>query len=186
MFDLLVRNWWVVALRGLFALLFGVATILWPGATLATLVLLFGSYTIVDGILALIGLFDRQPAARRWTLALHGIVSIVAGALALAWPGLTALALVYLIAAWAILIGISTIVAAIELRKAIDGEWLLGLSGAAALLFGLGIAAYPGAGALALLSVIATYAIVAGIMQLVLGLRLRRLYSARKQVERPA
>jgi uncharacterized membrane protein HdeD (DUF308 family) len=186
MFDLLIRNWWVVALRGLFTLLFGVAALVWPGATLATLVLLFGGYAVADGILALIGLFDRQPAARRWVLALHGIMSIIAGALALAWPGITALALVYLIAAWAILIGISTIVAAIELRKAINGEWLLGLSGAAALLLGLGMAAYPAAGALALLSVIAAYAIIAGIMQIVLGLRLRRLYAARQQVERPA
>jgi uncharacterized membrane protein HdeD (DUF308 family) len=186
MFELLVRNWWVVALRGVFALLFGIATITWPGATLATLVLLFGGYAVADGILAFIGLFDRQPAARRWVLALHGIVSTVAGALALAWPGLTALALIYLIAAWAILIGISTIAAAIELRKAIEGEWLLGLSGAAALLFGLGMAVYPAAGTLVLLSLIAAYAIVAGIMQIVLGLRLRRLSAALRQMERPA
>jgi uncharacterized membrane protein HdeD (DUF308 family) len=183
MFDLFVRNWWIVALRGLCMLLFGVATIAWPGATLATLVLLFGGYALVDGIVAMIGLFDRQPAARRWVLALHALASIVAGMLALTWPGLTALALIYLIAAWAILIGSSTIVAAIELRKAIDGEWLLGLSGVAALLFGLGIAAYPGAGALALLTLIAAYAIIAGGLQIVLGLRLRRLYGMRQQME---
>ena len=169
MFDLFVRNWWVVALRGLCALLFGVAAIVWPGATLATLVLLFGGYALGDGIVAVIGLFNHQPATRRWVLALHGIVSVVAGLLALTWPGLTALALLYLIAAWAILIGISTIIAAIELRKAIDDEWLLGLSGAAALLFGLGIATYPAAGTLALLSMIAAYAIIAGGLQIVLG-----------------
>jgi len=90
--------------------------------------------------------------------------------------------LLYMTAAWAILIGILTIVAAIELRKAIDGEWLLGLSGAAALLFGVGIAVYPGAGILALLNMIAAYAIIAGVMQIALGLRLRRLNVTRQQI----
>jgi len=182
MFDLFVRNWWVVALRGLCALLFGVATIVWPGVTLTTLVLLFGGFAVADGILALIGLLDRQPAARRWVLGLHGIVSVVTGILTLVWPGITALVLLYMTAAWAILIGILTIVAAIELRKAIDGEWLLGLSGAAALLFGVGIAVYPGAGILALLNMIAAYAIIAGVMQIALGLRLRRLNVTRQQI----
>lgn len=184
MFALLTQNWWVVALRGLFALLFGVAALVWSGATLATLMLLFGGYTIADGLLALLGLLDRQPAARGWLLALQAIVSIAAGALALAWPWLPALALIYLIAAWAALIGISTIVTAIELRKSIDDEWLLGLSGVAALLIGLGMAAYPGAGALALLSVVAAYAIIAGLMQIALGMRLRSLHAAQQPVER--
>jgi len=181
MFELLTRNWWTVALRGLCALLFGLATIAWPGATLATLVLFFGIFAIADGALALIALFDAAPTRRRWVLALHGLVSILAGVLAFVRPETTALAFAYLIAAWAMLTGGATIVAAIALRKAIDNEWLLGLSGAAALLFGLGIAVYPGSGTLVLLSMIAAYAIIAGTMQIVLGLRLRRLNAARQQ-----
>jgi len=181
MFELLTRNWWSVALRGVCALLFGLATIAWPGATLATLVLFFGIFAIADGLLALAALFNAAPTARRWTLAFHGLLSILAGALAVVQPGITALAFVYLLAAWAILTGISTIVAAIELRKAIAGEWLLGLSGAAALLFGVLIAIYPGIGTLILLSTIAAYAILTGIMQIALGLRLRRLRTAREQ-----
>jgi len=181
MFELLSRNWWTVALRGVCALLFGLATIAWPGATLATLVLFFGIYAIADGGLALIALFDSASTTRRWVLALHGLVSILAGVLAFVQPQTTALAFVYLIAAWAILTGAATIVAAIELRKGIDNEWLLGLSGAAALLFGIGIAVYPASGTLVLLSVIAAYALIAGTMQIVLGLRLRRLHAARQQ-----
>ncbi|HEU5104086.1 MAG TPA: HdeD family acid-resistance protein [Roseiflexaceae bacterium] len=181
MFELLSRNWWSVALRGLCALLFGLATIAWPGATLASLALLFGIYAIADGTLALAALFEPAPTSRRWALALHGLVSILAGTLAFIQPGTTALAFVYLIATWAILTGISTIVAAIELRKAIDNEWLLGLSGAVALLFGIEIAVYPGIGTLVLLSMIAAYAIIAGMMQIALGLRLRRLNAARQQ-----
>ena len=181
MFEILSRNWWTVALRGLCAVLFGLATIAWPGATLATLVLFFGIYASADGALALIMLFDAAPTTRRWMLALQGGVSILAGVLAFVQPGITALAFVYLIATWAMLSGAATIVAAIELRKAIDNEWLLGLSGAAALLFGIGIAVYPGSGTLVLLSMIAAYAIIAGTMQIVLSLRLRRLHAARQQ-----
>jgi len=184
MFELLSRNWWTVALRGLCAILFGLATIAWPGATLATLVLFFGIFAIADGALALVALFDAAPSTRRWVLALHGVVSLLAGVLAFVQPGSTALAFVYLIAAWAILTGGATIVAAIELRKAIDNEWLLGLSGAAALLFVLGIAIYPGIGTLAVLSAIAAYAIIVGTMQIVLGLRLRRLNAVRQQAAR--
>jgi len=184
MFELLSRNWWSVALRGLCALLFSLATIAWPGATLAPLVLFFGIFAIADGVLALIALFDPASTRRRWMLALHAVVSLLAGVLAVVRPETTALAFVYLIAAWAILTGGSTIVAAIELRKAIENEWLLGLSGAVALLFGVGIAVYPGIGTLLLLSAIAAYAIIAGTMQVVLGLRLRRLNAAGQQAAR--
>ncbi|HEU5098501.1 MAG TPA: DUF308 domain-containing protein [Roseiflexaceae bacterium] len=183
MVEILTRNWWSVALRGLFAVLFGLATIAWPGATLATLALLFGIFATADGVLALIALFDPAPTTRRWAIALHGVVSILAGVLAVVWPEITALAFVYLLAAWAILTGVSAIAAAIELRKAIDGEWLLGLSGGAAVLLGVGIAVYPGIGTLLLLGLIATYAIGAGILQIVLGLRLRRLRMAGQRVE---
>ena len=183
MFEFMTRNWWGVALRGLFALLFGLATIAWPGATLATLALLFGMFAIADGVLALAALFDPAPTTRRWALTLHGLVSILAGVLAVARPETTALAFVYLLAAWAILTGFTTIVAAIELRKLIDDEWLMGLSGAAAVLFGAGIAVYSRVGTLVLASIIAMYAIGTGILQIVLGLRLRRLRTTGQRVE---
>jgi len=182
MFELLTRNWWTVALRGLCALLFGLATIAWPGATLTTLVLLFGIFAIADGVLALAALVDAPPTKRRWVLALHSVVSILAGVLAFVRPEITALAFVYLLAAWAILTGGATILAAIELHKTIDGEWLLGLSGAAAVLFGIGLAVYPQAGLLVLLGLIAAYAIITGVLQIMLGLRLRRLRTAQEQV----
>jgi uncharacterized membrane protein HdeD (DUF308 family) len=175
MFELFVRNWWVVVVRGLLALSFGLAAILWPGATLMTLVLLFGGFAIADGALALVGLFNRDSPAHRWEMALHGIVSIGCGVLTIVWPGITTLALLYLIAARAILTGGLAIAAAIELRKAIANEWLLALTGILALLFGAGVAIWPGAGALALLGVIATYAILTGLLLIGLGIRLRRM-----------
>jgi uncharacterized membrane protein HdeD (DUF308 family) len=183
MFESLTRNWWSVALRGLCATLFGLATIAWPGAGLASLMLLFGSYAIVEGVLTLAALFDPALNTRRWALVLHGTVSLFVGALAFAQPAITFLAFVYMLAAWATLSGIVTIIMAIELRKAIKGEWLLAICGVAALLFGLGIAAYPGIGIALLLGAIAAYAIVAGTMQIALGLRLRRLRTVRARVQ---
>jgi uncharacterized membrane protein HdeD (DUF308 family) len=183
MFESLTQNWWSIALRGLCATLFGLATIPWPGASLATLALFFGSYAIVEGVLTLAALFAPALNTRRWVLALHGTVGLLIGALAFAQPVITFLAFIYLFATWAILTGIATIIMAIELRKAIDGEWLLGICGVAALLFGIGIAAYPGIGIALLLGAIAAYAIVAGAMQIALGLRLRRLRMARAQAQ---
>jgi uncharacterized membrane protein HdeD (DUF308 family) len=185
MFELLTRNWWAVALRGLSVLLFGLATIAWPDATITTLVLFFGIFAIMDGLLALAALFDRALAERRWALALQGALSILAGALAFVRPDMTALAFIYLISAWAIVIGGLTVVAAIELRQQIEDEWLLGLSGGAAALFGVGLALYPDAGMIVLLSIIASYAIIAGLLQIVLGLRLRRQRAMRERTVAP-
>jgi uncharacterized membrane protein HdeD (DUF308 family) len=182
MFELLTRKWWAVALRGLTALLFGLAIVAWPDVTVATLVLLYGIFVITDGALALIALFDRAPARRRWSLALNGILNMLVGVLALVRPELIGMTWLSIIAFWAIATGGLTIVAAIELRKAMQGEWLLGLSGGASLIFGVGLALEPAAAALALLSVIAAYAITVGVLLIVLGLRLRGLGVARQQV----
>jgi uncharacterized membrane protein HdeD (DUF308 family) len=183
MFELFTRNWWVVVVRGLLALWFGVAAIIWPGVTLMTLVLLFGGFAIAEGILALIGLFNRDSATRRWEMALHGIVSIIAGVLTFAWPGITTLALLYLIAARAILTGVFAIAAAIELRKTITNEWLLALNGLVALFFGIGVVIWPGAGALVLVGLIAAYAIVTGLLLIGLGIRLRRMRQGHRQTQ---
>jgi uncharacterized membrane protein HdeD (DUF308 family) len=145
-------------------------------------VLLYGIFAITDGVLALSALFDRAPARRRWALALNGVLSILAGVLSFVRPELIGLTWLAIIAFWAIATGGLTIVAAVELRKVMQDEWLLGLSGAASLLFGAGLALYPAEGALVLLSVIAAYAITVGMLLIALGLRLRSLGMARQQV----
>jgi uncharacterized membrane protein HdeD (DUF308 family) len=181
MFELLTRKWWAVAVRGLSALLFGVAAIACPDRTLASLVVFYGMFTITDGILTLTTLFDRAQARRRWSLALNGALNLLVGVLALVRPELIGLTWLSIIAFWAITTGGLTIVAASELRKELQGEWLLGLGGGASLLFGAGLLLYPAAAVLALLSVVATYAITVGVLLITLGLRLRRLGGMRRQ-----
>ncbi|WP_315789299.1 HdeD family acid-resistance protein [Fischerella sp. JS2] len=172
--TLLARNWWTLVLRGVIAILFGMAVFVWPRISVGVLVGLFGLFVLISGILALIAaLSRRQPEENRWLLVFEGIIGIIAGVLVFIWPGITALILLYFIAAWAIVTGILEIIAAIQLRKEIENEWLLAIAGIASILFGILVAIRPGAGALAILWVIAAYAIIFGVMLLILGLRLR-------------
>jgi uncharacterized membrane protein HdeD (DUF308 family) len=174
MSNRLARNWWAIALRGLVAIVFGVLAFLLPGLTLITLVLLFGAFAIVDGIFAIVSGFRRREGHRPdLFLILGGVAGIAAGVIAILLPGITALALLYVIAAWAIVTGIAEIVAAYQLREEISGEWLLALSGAVSFVFGLFIAFFPGPGALAVVWLIAAYAIVSGVTLLFLAFRLR-------------
>jgi uncharacterized membrane protein HdeD (DUF308 family) len=173
MLTQLSRNWWAVVLRGVLAILFGILAFAWPAITLQVLVLFFGAYALVDGVFALIAGLSNRVGTNRWWVVLEGLVGIVVGILAFLWPGLTAFALLYLIAAWAIVTGILEIMAAIELRKEISNEWLLILSGILSVIFGVLIALFPRAGALSIIWLIAIYAIVFGIMFVALGLRLR-------------
>jgi len=176
MLYILARNWWAIALRGLFAVLFGIAAFVWPGLTLAALVILWGAYALVDGIFNLVAaLRAAQKKMTWWPLVLEGILGIAAGVVAFLWPGITALALLYLIAAWAILTGIVEIIAAVRLRHAISGEWMLGLAGLLSIVFGVILIAAPGAGALAVIWMIGAYAVVFGIVLIALGFRLRGL-----------
>lgn len=171
--NTLVRHWWLVALRGFLAVLFGVLSLIWPGITLATLVIFFGAYSFVDGIFALISAVRHRE---RWAaLALEGVAGIAAGVITFFWPGITALALLYIIAAWAIVTGVLEVVMAIRLRKAIKGEVLLALSGIASLVFGLLLIILPGPGALAVVWLIGAYAIAFGVLNIVLGFRLHAL-----------
>ena len=174
MHTVFTMNWWALLLRGIAAIVFGILAFFWPGVTLLSLVFVFGAYAIVDGIFALIAGF-RTPAggARWWWLLLVGVVSLVAGILAFGMPGVTAFTLVLLIAAWAIVSGIFEIVAAIQLRKEIEGEWLLVLSGVASVAFGVLIMINPSAGALAVVWIIGSYAIIYGLLLTTLGFRLR-------------
>src|ERR687895_1313310 len=127
--DSLTRNWWAIVLRGIAGILFGVITFFAPGISLAALVLLFGAYAFADGVLAIVTAVRRRGTDRGWLLLLQGLVGIAAGVVTLLWPGITAIALLYVIAAWALVGGALQIAAAIRLRRVISGEWLLALAG---------------------------------------------------------
>ncbi len=176
MFAMLTRHWWMVALRGVLAILFGLATFPWPALSLAALVLLFGAYALVDGAFAVVlGIRAHGQRERWWALVLEGLIGMAVGGSTFIWPAITALTLLYLIAFWAIVTGAFEIGAAIRLRKLIEGEWLLGISGALSVLFGLLLVVMPGAGALAVLWLIGFYAIIFGVLLIGLGFRLRGL-----------
>jgi uncharacterized membrane protein HdeD (DUF308 family) len=174
----LARNWWAIVLRGVCAVLFGVAAFAWPGLTLAVLVIMYGAYALVDGVLAVIAVMTaRQPGGFPWGMLLAGLAAIGVGVLTFAMPGLTALALLYLIAVWAILRGVFEVIAAVHLRREIDHEWLLAASGVLSILLGLFLVVSPGAGAIALLWAIGGMAIVVGLIMIGLGFRLRGMRS---------
>ncbi len=170
-------SWWLLLLRGVAAIAFGVLAIFWPAITLISLTLLWGAYTIVDGVFALWAAISGRAGARmgpRWWLAISGVVSILAGLAAFFWPGMTAFILLIFIGIWAIIIGVLTIWGAIQARKEIEGEWVLGLFGLLSILFGLLVLFQPGAGALSLIWTIAGYSIAAGILLIVLAFRARK------------
>jgi uncharacterized membrane protein HdeD (DUF308 family) len=171
MLHLLARYWWVLALRGVLAVLFGLFAFFIPGITLLSLVLLFGAYVLLDGIFDLVAA-TRSPS-HHWALVLEGIVGIIAGILTFLWPGITAMVLLYLIAFWAIFTGVLEIIAGIRLRQVLSDEIWLILMGVLSLLFGLFIVIFPGAGALAVVYWIGAYALLFGIMLLALAFRLR-------------
>ena len=172
--DTLVRNWWVIVLRGVAGVIFGLIAIVAPGISLAALVLVFGAFAFVDGILALVSAVRRRGVSDRWwVLLLQGLAGVATGVVTVVWPDLTTLALLYLIAAWALVIGALEIAAAIRLRKVITGEWLLALGGVAAIGFGVLLMLLPEAGALAVILWIGAYTFVSGVLLIALGFRLR-------------
>ena len=170
----LSRNWGWIALRGVAGLLFGLLTLMNAQISLATLVLLFGAYALVDGIFTVVAAIANRHDEQRWVaLLLGGLVGIAAGLITFSMPGVTAIALLFLIAAWAIVTGIAGIAVAIKLRKVITGEWLLVVAGALSVLFGVGLVVFPGAGALAVVLWIGAWATVMGILLIALAFRLR-------------
>jgi uncharacterized membrane protein HdeD (DUF308 family) len=176
MVSQLARNWWTLALRGLFAILFGVLVFLAPGITLEALILLLAAYFVVDGVGNIIAAFNNREHNNQWWVALlEGVISILAGIGAFLWPGMTALILLYLVAAWAVVTGVLEIIAAIRLRKEIENEFWLGLAGLLSVLFGVALFVWPGTGILTLLWLLGGYAIVSGIFLLMLAFRLRSL-----------
>ncbi|MBD3307892.1 HdeD family acid-resistance protein [candidate division KSB3 bacterium] len=174
MIQLISHYWWIYALRGVLAILFGLAAFFWPGITLTILVLLFGAYVLLEGIFLLIAAFGSRMMSRHsWIALVEGILCIVFSVLAFFWPGITAIALLFLIAFWALLSGIVEILAAIQLRKAMEGEWVLAVTGILSVLVGLVLLVRPGAGALAVIWVIGFYAILFGILLLFLAFKFR-------------
>jgi uncharacterized membrane protein HdeD (DUF308 family) len=176
MIETLVRNWWMLALRGVAAVLFGLAAFIWPSITLTVLVLLFGAYAFVDGILALLAasrLHGDMGSERWWALLVEGLVGVAAGILTFIWPSITTLVLLYLIAAWAVVTGVFEILTAIRLRKEVANEWMLALAGVASVVFGVLLAIHPSTGAVAVVWLIGAYAIVFGLLLLALAFRLR-------------
>jgi uncharacterized membrane protein HdeD (DUF308 family) len=176
MLRTLAQNWWALVLRGVCAVLFGVGAFAWPGITLAVLILFYGAYALVEGVLEVAwALMGRQGGSFPWGVLLAGLAGVAVGIVTFVSPGITALALLYLIAAWAIVRGVFEIIAAIALRKELENEWLLALSGLLSVALGVLLIVAPGAGVLALLWWIGGFAIVAGILMIMLGLRLKGL-----------
>lgn len=174
MMEVLARNWWVLALRGLVGVLFGLLALAWPGLTLGVLVLFWGAYALVDGVFALAAAVRAAERHTRWgALLVEGIVGMAAGIVTFLWPGITALILLLLIAFWAIVTGILEIGAAIRLRREITDEWALALGGIASVIFGVLLLIRPGIGALAVVWLIGAYALFFGLLLLVLAFRLR-------------
>jgi len=174
MINVLARNWWALLIRGIAAVVFGILAFLWPGMTIFVLVVLFAAYAFVDGVFAIVAAVRAAQAHERWwPFVLEGIVGLAIAAITVYDITLTALALYFTIAAWAFITGVLEIAAAIQLRKTIANEWLLVLAGICSIIFGVLMIWHPVAAALAIVWIIATYAVVFGIIMIALSLRLR-------------
>jgi uncharacterized membrane protein HdeD (DUF308 family) len=174
--KLLSTYWWVLLVRGVLAILFGIAAYAWPGMTLATLVSLFGAFALVDGIFNVLHAFSgRKEDEHWWVLLLEGLLGIAFGIITFQAPEITATVLILYIAFWAMATGVLRIVLAVRLRKEIEGEWWLALAGLAGIVFGVLMLARPGAGALAVLWLVATWAIVGGVFLVILSFKVKPL-----------
>jgi uncharacterized membrane protein HdeD (DUF308 family) len=167
--DGIRQAWWTLGLRGLVAILFGIAAFAWPGLTLAVLITLFGAFMLVNGVFGVVA----GVRMGSWFFGLNGVIGIIAGLLTFFWPGVTATALVVIIGVWAIMAGVVEIMGAIQLRKVIDNELLLGISGLLSVIFGIVLVVQPAVGALSLVWIIGSYAMVIGILLIMLAFRLR-------------
>lgn len=167
------KVWWAFLIRGLAAIVFGILALAWPAATLSVLVILFGAYALVDGIFLVIKAVSSWKAHDdRWPLLLEGFLGIGIGVITFVAPGVTAIALLFYIAGWSLATGIVEIVSAIRLRKEISGEFWWILSGIASILFAVLLMLFPGAGALGVIWLISTYAIIFGVLLIILSFRL--------------
>ena len=182
-FTQLFRNWWIVAVRGVLAIVFGILALIWPDTTKLALVLLFGAFTLIDGSLAVaVGIAVSKLFERWWALVLEGLTGIGIGVLTFFWPNVTGLVLLYFIAAWAVTTGIFEIVAAIQFRKVVSGEWAIILSGILSVLLGVLLFVFPSSSAVGIIWLIGLYAIAFGIMGLIIAFHLRGLLRSIEKV----
>jgi uncharacterized membrane protein HdeD (DUF308 family) len=182
MIPILARIWWLVAIRGIAGILVGLAAFMWPGMTLAVLALLFGAYVLVDGAFALVaGIRMTREIHSWWVLVLEGVGGIILGLVTFVSPGATVLVVLAFVAAWSIISGVVEIAVAVRLRKAVDNEWLLIVSGVISVIYGVLLLTFPSAGALALVWLTGAYALLVGTLTLALSFRLRGLRGARRQ-----
>src|SRR5947208_10058276 len=176
MIEALKRHWWVPVIRGIAAIVFGTMAFVYPGITIAMLVLFFGAWVLIDGAFLVIGAIGHRASDPDWGWHLViGVLGIIVGLLTFHAPGITALALVIYVAAWALMIGASEIVLAVKLRREIKGEWFLILMGLISIAFAVLLLWNPIAGAATLIWLIAWYAVVLGVLGIFFGFRLRSL-----------
>jgi uncharacterized membrane protein HdeD (DUF308 family) len=174
MFENFGKHWWVFLLRGVLAILFGIICFAMPGMALTVLVALFAAFVLVDGVFTIVAAIKHRAEVKHWwAYLLEGLLGVGIGVATWFWPGITAMALLYLIAFWAIVTGIFEIVAAWKLREEIKGEWALGLAGVLSVVFGVLLIARPGAGALAVIWLIGVYAILFGILLIIVGFKVK-------------
>jgi uncharacterized membrane protein HdeD (DUF308 family) len=183
MLEQLSRNWWMLTVRGVCAILFGLLAWIWPGITLWALVILFGAYALVDGIFAIGAAITGHARQSRIWLAVVGVCGVLLGLVTLFWPHITGLVLLLLIAWWAIITGLFEIMAAIRLRNEIEGEWFYIVTGAVSVLFGVLLFIWPASGALAIIWVIGLFSILFGVVLVMASFRLRKLAS--QSVDQP-
>jgi uncharacterized membrane protein HdeD (DUF308 family) len=166
-------NWGALAVRGVAAVLFGLVALFWPGLTLAVLIILYGAFAVVDGVFAIVAGLRAGSGTRRWLLLAEGALGILAGLIAVFWPSITAVVLLYIIAFWSFFGGLLRIGGAVLLRREIDNEWAMALSGALWVLLGIVLFVLPGAGLLSLAWLIGVFALGAGITLILLAFRVR-------------
>ena len=182
-FTQLFRNWWIVAVRGVLAIVFGILALVWPDTTKLALVLLFGTFALVDGFSAIAAGIALSPHFKRWwALLLEGLTGTMIGVLTFSWPNVTGLILLYFIAAWAVITGIFEIVAAIEFRNVVSREWTMIIGGILSVSLGALLFAFPYAGAMSIVWLIGMYAIAFGIIELIIAFHLRGLLRSIEKV----
>ena len=166
--------WWLLALRGLFAILFGIVILAWPALTIEILVIIYGVFALVGGILSMIiGLFSIGKNSNWWLMFLEGVLGFIVGGIVLKWPAMSLLLLIIIIALWAIISGIAQIITAFFVRQQIKNEWLMALSGLISLLFGLLLFSWPISGIIVLSWLIGFYALLLGIFLIVFGFQIK-------------
>ena len=180
MLGLVARDWWVFAIRGIAAMVFGILAFVWPETTLTVLVILFVAYVFVDGIALLVALARGDTLARRhaWSVGIMGVLGIVAGVITFVAPGVTALSLLYVVAFWSIAMGTFQVIAAIALRRELDGEFWMALGGVVSIVFGALLVAFPGQGLISLVWLVGIWSIVFGGSSLGLAYRLHEIAAA--------